>query len=139
MPSVGETRLEFPVLPLRFQSLYRLYDLSQQGLDRYWSTVFASGAMRAAVRGPKSAQRLTNGGITDRRRTGFHVPSVRNPVVESTAFGRLGLDFDGSVRAAKRDLEKTKCAGATRLAQIAAVEDLEASSEFASNHVLEVF
>jgi hypothetical protein len=39
-----------------------------------------------------------NIGKADRRRTGFHIRSVRNPVAESTVCGGLGLNLDGSIR-----------------------------------------
>jgi hypothetical protein len=42
----------------------------------------------------------------DRRRTGFHIPSARNPVAESTVWRGIGLDLDGSTRAAKRSKPK---------------------------------
>jgi|HubBroStandDraft_6_1064221.scaffolds.fasta_scaffold93798_1 hypothetical protein len=44
----------------------------------------------------------------DRRRTRFNIPSVRNPVAESITCGRLGLDLDGSIRAANRGLEQPR-------------------------------
>jgi len=49
------------------------------------------------------------------QRGGFHIPCVRNPVEESTVRGRPGLDLDGSIRAAKRDLEKAKAQGRSHL------------------------
>lgn len=49
---------------------------------------------------------VRNTAKADSQRTGFHIPSVRNPVAESIVCGRLGLDLDGSIRATQRDLEK---------------------------------
>ena len=65
------------------------------------------------------------------KRSGFHIPSVRNPVAESTVCGRLRLDLDGSIRAAKRDLEKPRRTGGVWLAPVTPVGYLEAARPLA--------
>jgi len=51
----------------------------------------------------------------NRRRTGFHIPSVRNPVAESTACLRLGLDLDGSTRLRQTWPRRARASGQSHL------------------------